>query len=432
MFQTGVYKLGGADEIKTLLAALRSWNDRLDGIVESRMRHHLVTNIHVSLLSSAVTDQELQVIEQAAQTSHPALCDEARFRRGLLQIDQRPQGRVSNLRVQTDDILPSSPPGDTSGNLRKLGILKTNQSIGILQEWKLGQTNWREDEKSTARDRVDQLASILCLENKPGRLRSLDLVAYAISDGGEGERKRLDFCFMYHLPPLTNRNSEPLTLQAALVRPEGKRPTLPQRFNIAVMLAESVIEFHLCNWLHKAVCSSNVLFFTNGQTDQVDFSAPFVAGFEFSRPDTVRDQTLDAFSSLNFDVYCHPDLMQVLTGEGTSGRPRYQRQYDIYGLGVILLEIGCWMTVESILLRRNATDRTRHERLLQVCTRMLPSRMGSKYKDAVYACLTWSADGEKTESGSALREDAASRRKSQIEDFACKVINMLSECHCVI
>lgn len=128
MFQTGVYKLGGADEIKTLLAALRSWNDRLDGIVESRMRHHLVTNMHVSLLSSAVTDQELQVIEQAAQTSHPALRDEARFRRGLLQIDQRPQGRVSNLRVQTDDILPSSPPGDTSGNLRKLGILKSNQS----------------------------------------------------------------------------------------------------------------------------------------------------------------------------------------------------------------------------------------------------------------------------------------------------------------
>jgi hypothetical protein len=311
-------------------------------------------------------------------------------------------------------------------------MLTFDHLVRILQEWKLGQTNWREDEINTACDRVDQLASMLCLKNKPSRLRSLDLVAYAISDGGEGERKRLDFCFMYRLPPLTSGNSEPVTLQAALVRPEGKRPTLPQRFNIAVMLAESVLQFHLGDWLHKAICSSNIIFFTNRQTDQLDFSAPFVAGFEFSRPDTVRDQTLDAFRSLNFDVYCHPDLMQVLTGEGTSGRPRYQRQYDIYGLGVVLLEIGCWMTVESILSKRNASNLTRHERLLQVCTRMLPSRMGSKYKDAVYACLTWSPDSEKTESGSALRHDYIIRRKSQIEEFACKVTNMLSECHCVM
>jgi hypothetical protein len=132
MFQTGVYKPGGADEIKTLLAALKSWNDRLDGIVESRMRHHLVTNMHVSLLSSAVTDRELEVIEEAAQISHPNLGNDAAFTRERLRINQRPRGRVSNLRVDTDKIVPSSPPVDTIGHLRKLGTLENEPSGRLL------------------------------------------------------------------------------------------------------------------------------------------------------------------------------------------------------------------------------------------------------------------------------------------------------------
>ncbi|KAL5608427.1 hypothetical protein FOBRF1_008924 [Fusarium oxysporum] len=432
IFQTKIYKEGGADEIQKLLGRFKGWNDRLDGIVESRMRHHLVSNMHMRLLSSAVTDQQLEVIEQAAQRPHPALSEEAAFRRGLLSIEQRPDGRVSNLRVWSGDISPKSPPMNSGGNLRKMGILKSNPAVRVLQEWKIGQPNWGQDEISTAVSRVDRLASMLCLENKPSRLRCLDLVAYAISDGGQGEREPLEFCFLYRLPPFANSISEPLTLREALMLSEGRRPTLPQRFNMAAMLAESVLEFHVSHWLHKAVCSSNVLFFNNSQTDQPDFSAPFMGGFEFSRPDTMRDLTLDAYRSVGFGVYCHPDLIQVLTGEGTSGRPRYQRQYDIYGLGVVLLEIGCWRPVEPILESRRANGRTSHEELLLVCTTLLPSRMGAKYKDVVYACLTWPSDGEKAGSGMAVSKDACSYRKSQIEVFAYTVTNVLSECHCLM
>ncbi|KAL6409932.1 putative Ankyrin repeat and kinase domain containing 1 [Ilyonectria robusta] len=432
MFQTKIYKDGGADEIQKLLVRFKDWNDRLDGIVESRMRHHLVSNMHVRLLSSAVTDQQLEVIQHAAQGPHPTLSEEAAFRRGLLSIEQRPGGRVSNLRVRPGDISPNSPPVNNGWNLRKMGIIKSNPAVRVLQEWKLGQPNWGQDEISTVVSRADRLASMLCLENKPSRLRCLDLVAYAISDGGEGERTRIEFCFLYRPPPFANSASDPLTLQAALMLSERRRPTLPQRFNMATMLAESVLEFHVSQWLHKAVCSSNVLFFSNNQTDQPDFSAPFMAGFEFSRPDTVKDMTLETCSSVDFDVYCHPELIRVLTEEGASGRPRHQRQYDIYGLGVVLLEIGCWLPLKPILESRKARGRTRHEELLLVCTTLLPSRMGTKYKDAVYACLTWPPDDEKTGSATAVSGDAGSCRRSQIEEFAYTVANVLSECHCLL
>jgi hypothetical protein len=268
---------------------------------------------------------------------------------------------------------------------------------------------------------------MLRLEHKPPKLRCLDLAAYTITDGPQN---RLDFCFLYRPPPFADGAVSPLTLHTALATlSERRRPTLAQRFGIAATLAESLLAFHAANWLHKAVCSANVLFFADAHTEAIDFRQPFVAGFEFARPDTVRDLTLEGPASAGgFDAYCHPELVASLAGDGR-GRRRYQRRFDVYGLGVVLLEIGCWMTAATILRSRQGMEGTRHEHLLETARMSLPSRVGTRYKQAVCACLGWEEDENGDEAGVGT-EESRERRQRQIEEFANTVVAVLRDCHC--
>jgi hypothetical protein len=100
--------------------------------------------------------------------------------------------------------------------------------VRILQEWKFGQSNWNSDEVTIAINRVDRLAQMLHLNNKPAQLRCLDLVGYATADTGQSDKKRLDFCFLYRLPPFAKGISEPVTLRSALDLSEKQRPTLAE------------------------------------------------------------------------------------------------------------------------------------------------------------------------------------------------------------
>lgn len=44
----------------------------------------------------------------------------------------------------------------------------------------------------------------------------------------------------------------------------------------------------------------------------------------------------------DFDIYQHPDRLQ---GESA---PRYISTYDVYSLGVVLLEVGLWKPLEDV------------------------------------------------------------------------------------
>jgi len=299
----------------------------------------------------------------------------------------------------------------------------------VLQEWKYGQPNWGDLERTTATERADRLAGILRLETKPATLRCLDLVAFTLTDGPQG---RLDFGFLYRPPPFADGIAAPLTLHTALATlSERRRPTLAQRFGMAATLAESLLAFHTANWLHKAVCSANMLFFSDAHTEAPDFRQPFVAGFEFARPDTVRDLTIDGSTgAAGFDLYCHPELVAFLTGD-MRGRKRYQRCFDIYGLGVVLLEIGCWMTAGAIVQSRRGMAGAPHEHLFETAKVSLPSRVGTRYKQAVCACLSWE-EGENEDEAGLGPEELRMQKQSQIEKFANTVVSALRDCHCML
>lgn len=212
-------------------------------------------------------------------------------------------------------------------------------AVRVFQEWKHGQPNWGDLERTTVTERADRLAGMLRLGSKPTKLCCLDLVAYTMTDGPQG---RLNFGFLYRPPHFADGIVPPLTLHTALATlSERRRPTLAQHFGMAATLTESLLAFHTANWLHTAVCSANMLLFADAHTEAPDFRQPFVAGFELARPDMVCDLTIDGSTGAAwFNVYCHPELVASLTGD-IRGRKRYQRRFNIYGLGVVLLEIGC-------------------------------------------------------------------------------------------
>ena len=118
-FKTKIYKEGGQETIQTLLKAFKDWNDRLEGVVESRLRSTLISNMQVHVLASASTTQQLQTIEVASRSLHPHLSSQASFRQNLITIEN--QSSSSTLNVGAEELEPCRAPRMKADNLRAFG-----------------------------------------------------------------------------------------------------------------------------------------------------------------------------------------------------------------------------------------------------------------------------------------------------------------------
>jgi hypothetical protein len=166
-------------------------------------------------------------------------------------------------------------------------------------------------------------------------------------------------------------------------------PPVRDRFSLAKSLALSLHHLLSVQWLYKTIRSDNIICFqsrstTNvadhpkrsiadlGETDIVEESVksasttnspltgppaplpPFsLLGWDLSRLDHPSElsETL-SISTSGFQIkreiiqmYSHPDILST-TASGKHAR--YQAQYDIYSMGLVLLEIGLWRTLDTI------------------------------------------------------------------------------------
>ncbi|KAF2763648.1 hypothetical protein EJ03DRAFT_332560 [Teratosphaeria nubilosa] len=142
------------------------------------------------------------------------------------------------------------------------------------------------------------------------------------------------FGFLFEPPAKSTAEAQSLH---SLFRHRAKRPR--QRVHIAVQLSESMLIFHLVDWLHKDMRSANVLFFTREPDSQKGrgLGQAFISGFEFARR-SLFDSTTTGSISLKWAFYTHPDYLG-LKKEG------YNRSYDIYSLGIILFELPYWKQI---------------------------------------------------------------------------------------
>jgi hypothetical protein len=143
------------------------------------------------------------------------------------------------------------------------------------------------------------------------------------------ENKQEQFKFLYRWPGQPDTPRSPKSLWEYMS--SSYKPSLSARLQLARELARSVLLLHSANWMHKALSSDNVVFFP--QSDERSLENPFIVGFDYSRPADLDAPSQKLQKDARIDIYRNP---KCLKGYG------FQKCYDIYSLGLVLLDIAKW------------------------------------------------------------------------------------------
>ncbi|KAJ8122160.1 hypothetical protein ONZ43_g1577 [Nemania bipapillata] len=153
-------------------------------------------------------------------------------------------------------------------------------------------------------------------------------------------------------------------------------------------------KFHAVGWVHKSFSSDNIIFFrrqTNESTNKTDgptggdgketplpLSEPFLVGFNHSRPNGPSVYTSGLEQSI-LKQYQHPTYLKDGVG--------YRLEYDYYSLGIVLLEIGFWMSIAELTKGWGGSYEQQRQQLVLKRVPRLKQHMGREYAEAVRFCL---------------------------------------------
>ncbi|KAJ6444812.1 hypothetical protein O9K51_03212 [Purpureocillium lavendulum] len=264
-------------------------------------------------------------------------------------------------------------------------------------------------------DRVRKLAYLLNHSPKPEAFRTPHCLGFFDKADPDTPEEDVDIIdrrlgLIFERPP-ENMNyaaSPPVSLYELIQDTASvRKPRVTERVQLAHALSNCLLYLHAVNWLHKGLRSHNVLFWRketrHGGGGQhgggPDYSRPFLSGFDFSRPGGADEMTDAPGDDAGHDLYRHPRTQSNRRG-GSSGnkeeeRERSKKSFDVYSLGVVLVELAHWRTVDEVLgidMRRARGDkgvvRRVRERLLEEARIAdVGAEMGEKYEEATRACL---------------------------------------------
>lgn len=172
--------------------------------------------------------------------------------------------------------------------------------------------------------------------------------------------------------------------------------SLTARIKLATAIVECVERLHAVNWLHKGIRSQNILFFRNENENEdgnVDIMKPYLSGFDYSRPAQNTEMTEKPPENPAHDLYRHP-LAHGNARDSSSSSPGYRKHYDIYSLGIVLLEIFFWKPIHEIVgiqaidrVRASETVRIRGRLLNEGFLGVLRGALGDSVEEVVMCCL---------------------------------------------
>jgi hypothetical protein len=260
---------------------------------------------------------------------------------------------------------------------------------------------------------------------KPESLRLLQCLGFFEQSGS-----RPGYGFVYQIPQRekVTDSSSPVTTLLHLLILSAKRarterylnqPFLGDKYRLAYMLAESLMEFHSTGWLHENFHSNNIVFFEetpNGcgisPAHSRIIAKPYVVGLYKSRPGGDSWHTQGPALEADFLNYQHPDY--AITRHFRNG-------YDYYSLGLVLLEIGLWTPLKAWSDKqeyRTMTPWKFRNTLVETYVPRLGPRMGEVYHDIVKLLLTDGLDTEpkRKEPDPKLEHDAFNKFFDEVVD----------------
>lgn len=327
---------------------------------------------------------------------------------------------IDRSMVELDPAAEESDPPRCEATLR----LGDGTSKKVWVEWKEYERQRPGDlspPKDVIVDRVRRLAALLNHTPKPEAFRTPHCLGFfdkASSDGVEDEDEdilnmRLGLVFERPLDDDLHTSLPPASLRELL---EGSRkPRVTDRIKLAHAISNCLLYLHAVNWLHKGLRSHNIIFFRT-TSGHVDYAKPYLSGFDFSRP-ARADEVTDIPDDVEYNLYRHPHAQSTNLSE----RERFKKSFDIYSLGVLLVEIAHWATVEKVLnIDMNAARgrpsialRVRQSLLAEEQIAELGASMGAIYEGAARKCIAGGKDLGLSE-GDDETNDAVAARLSMV------------------
>jgi serine/threonine protein kinase len=157
----------------------------------------------------------------------------------------------------------------------------------------------------------------------------------------------------------------------------AERPSLDDVYALAYRISNTILSFHKARWLHKSISAYKVIVFPQNETATPEcLPSARLLGFQYSRA-TDDSFTVGPPKAKKAARYRHPQYHE--------GISRFEERFDYYSLGIVLLELGRWKTLDSML--KNTSPLEIKQYLLQEVVPDLRSHMGVGYHHAVRVCL---------------------------------------------
>ncbi|KAI6279193.1 hypothetical protein MCOR28_002835 [Pyricularia oryzae] len=360
--------------VSNLSSRVSTLNQLLTEASQQRKAQENDSRINIVLVGSAVDQESLNLL-RAAVSVYP---DTSQARLGVERkaisadipwLPPMPALRPApsqrrGLRLADFNLPREYEPGTAPA--RFLAAKKSPQPDDdglFLFEKKVYDRGIKPDDKRKLTERIQRLVLLL---SKPKSPTFLTLEAEGCIQDPEHYCWWLVFRYPSPLlPSPTNqpghRTQAPVSL-AALLDPRTRfRPPLEQRYMLASRIAGTFSELFSSSWLHKGIRSENMAFPTLassssssltidtaqlssiGGTNAV-LSSLVVCGFDYSRQESEAATIDQARSSgdVATAMYRHPRYQ----GAAAQG---YRLEYDLYSLGLVLLEIALWRPLASFL-----------------------------------------------------------------------------------
>ncbi|KAF4875819.1 hypothetical protein CGCSCA1_v005068 [Colletotrichum siamense] len=220
-------------------------------------------------------------------------------------------------------------------------------------EWKEYERQTNTDDslpKQVIIDRVGRLAALLNHSPKPEAFRTLHCLGFFDMSGSEpvapddddSLNRKLGLVFERPLDGDVHASLAPSSLRDLFEN--ERKPRVTDRIRLAHAISSCLLYLHAVNWLHKGLRSHNIVFFRT-RAGLVDYTKPYLTGFDYSRPARSDEATDIPGDDAEYNLYRHPQVQLMNPAE----RERFRKTFDIYSLGVLFVELAHWKPVDKVL-----------------------------------------------------------------------------------
>ena len=232
-------------------------------------------------------------------------------------------------------------------------------------------------------DRVKELVALLQSAKQNEFCTPKCLGWFDNRDHGKQSSNPSQFGLVFEKP---SRGKTPSSL-SEMINTHSK-PSLTDRMVLAYVIARCLLYLHAVNWLHKGLSSNSIVFVPTGDT--VDVTRPYVTGYDYARPDKDGETSISTGGEQEIEaqIYVHPSY------QGRLAIGNYRKTFDVYSLGIVLLEIVRWKHIRDIMeLGVNLSEeevKNVRARLLEPKNKhilQLKEDFGNRFGDAVQCCL---------------------------------------------